>query len=361
MTDIIDTDLEKGAVTVDETELDLDTEENDPMLAGLREAEEEIAKQKAETEGDEGDKGQETDEGDADAGDGPKGNKKPVMIPIERLNAALSERDALRDIISHQKGIIEVQTQALSSGKADKTENPNGKVDDVAKPETDLKTIISDAESKKIELAQKYEDGELSYSEMVRESTKLDAQIREHELSLYSKVEENAKKAATDIVSSNNVKQIINQEAIKIQAEHPYVAEIDKLPEHLAQGIWNQISQEAVQSLMSKGINPMDGTVQSRVALMKEKALLTDKYGPQFTGKTFDKNQPSNQISEKAKQRAEKIDLADNQPPRLGANVGGDTRDLTEADLMSMNEDQIADFLSKAPELVHKAAGLRKR
>lgn len=356
---------EDGSDPIETDNVDKDdyySEENDPMLDGLREAEaEEAAKAKSEdkTEDEDDKKSDESkdDEGKAAGGDGD--DKKPRMIPIERLNEVLSERDALRDILSQQKGVIEFQSKALATkGSPDN----DGKTDETQKTATepDLNQIIETAENKKIELAAKYEDGEISYSEMVRETTNLDREIRKHETDLLKQVEKNAEDVAKQTVSQSDFMREVNRQAAIIQEQHPYVTEIDNLPQHIAAGIWGQINQEAAEILAQKGI-PLNNSLESRVALMKEKAALTDKYGPQYTGKNIGKPQAKTQLSEKAQQRSDKLDIAQTQPPQLGAGVGSDSRELTPEMIENMSEDQIADFLERSPETVYRAAGIKNR
>lgn len=86
-------------------------------------------------------------------------------------------------------------------------------------------------------------------------------------------------------VSANDTQIRLEMEALKIQAQHPYVAEIDNLPPKIRDEIWALITDEAVAALTQRGVNPADGTFNSRLALIQEKAALTNKYGPQYTGK----------------------------------------------------------------------------
>lgn len=348
--------------------------ENDPMLADLSEAEEKLrADAKANQVSDDGsDEGAELASEDGETTDKsqnqtPAADDKPVkMVPIERLNQVLDKVKTLEDTMNYQKGIIEVQSKALSTkapaADADTPQADNPKGD--ANPAKDLDTQITEAENKKIDLAQKYEDGDIGYAEMQKQMVALDKEIREHQLTRVNEVEQNSRKVAAETVHQNNLKQVIDNEALTLQEKHPYISAIDKLPEHLKNGVWNQITSDAVANLLARGINPNSKNPEALIALVREKALLTDKYGPQYAKLENQPQQPSTEkqaISENAQNRANKLDMAARQPPQAPQGIGAYDKEVTKDQIAEMDEDQLADMITRNPELVERATGIKSK
>lgn len=347
--------------------------ENDPMLADLSAEEEDLRnKAKANQVIDDEDTGSELDSEDGVTTDKtkdpvPNADEKPVkMVPIERLNQVLDKAKTLEDTVNYQKGIIEVQSKALST-KAPVSQETTPKVDDPkgdVTPAKDLDTQITEAENKKIDLAQKYEDGDIGYAEMQKEMVALDKEIRENQLKRINEVELNSRKVAAETVQQNNLKQIVDNEAITLQEKHPYIAAIDQLPEHVKNGVWNQITSDAVANLLARGINPNSKDPEARIALVREKALLTDKYGPQYAKLPTQTQQPSTQtpaISETAQNRAKKLDMANRQPPPVTQGIGTHDKEVTKDQIAVMDEDQLADMIERNPELVERATGIKSK
>jgi len=346
--------------------------ENDPMLADLSEAEEDLRnKAKANQVIDDEDQSSELDSEDGTTTDktqdpAPNTNEKQgIKVPIERLNQALDKAKTLEDTLNYQKGIIEVQSKALSTKAHVSQETTTPKVDDPkgdAPPAKDLDTQITEAENKKIDLAQKYEDGDIGYAEMQKQMVSLDKEIRENQLKRINEVELNSRKVAAETVQQNNLKQIVDNEAITLQEKHPYIAAIDNLPEHLKNGVWNQITSDAVANLLARGINPNSKDPEARIALVREKALLTDKYGPEVAKLPNQTQQPSTTkpaISETAQNREKKLDMANRQPPPVPQGTGTYDKEVTKDQIADMDEDQLADMITRNPELVERATGIK--
>lgn len=366
--------------------------DDDDMLAGLAEAEAEIAAAQAGKTGDadpakvaetqpqagtEGQKAGTTDEkgqngaSDDDDGTGP-------MIPKARLDQVLQERDQFRTQAQYLQGVVDTQTKMIGTGKeapkADATgANAAPANGGTAPAADDFNAKIDAAESRKLELAKKYDDGELNTVDYQKQLVEVDREIRSlSDQRAEAKLAE-IRNTATGASNAQLVEFQVTQAAKDIQAQHPFVTEIDKLPKAIAQGIWTQIDQEAQQQLIEQGINPRDGTAASRIALVQVKAQLADKYGPQYTGKTLEQlkgTQPGNQqpapkaadgkpLSPIAKAREEKLALAQNQPPAT-ADMGasGTANELTAAQIESMDDDALADLLARAPQAVQRAAGI---
>lgn len=375
-------DIENKSVNQPNQEIETEdwgnSEEDDPMLADISAAEEDLrnkAKANQVTDDDAGsDEGQgsELDSEDGTTADKPhdqtpNADEKPVkMVPIERLNQVLDKAKTLEDTVNYQKGIIEVQSKALSTKApvsqetAPKVDNPKGDVN----PAITLDAQITEAENKKIDLAQKYEDGDIGYAEMQKQMVALDKEIRENQLKRINDVEQNARKVAAETVQQNNLKQVIDNEALSLQEKHPYIAAIDQLPEHLKNGLWNQITSDAVANLLARGINPNSKDPEARVALVREKALLTDKYGPQYAKLPNQPQQPSTQktaISETALNREKKLEMASRQPPQVPRGIGTFDREVTKDQIAEMDEDQLADMMERNPELIERATGIKSK
>lgn len=348
------------------------TPDDDPMLAGLKEAEAEIAAEEAAQKKTETAQDTDQDQKEAPAAaveEKPTGAEKETpMIPKPRFDEVRSERDKARDQVAYLQGIVHTQKEMLSgaAAKAGATAGQDeGKKAEDAAPEP--KVLIEQAENKKIELAEKYENGEISLVELEKERVALDRQIRELDEKRTQTIVEEAKRTATQTVAAAQTMNMLEQQAVQTQQNHPYIAEIDKLPPAESELRWNQITSEAVLNLAKKGIDAADGSIQSRIALINEKAALTDVYGPIWTGKQIAKSndgqKSSGKAQEIAQQRAAKLDLSQQIPPDVtGMRVGPAFKDdLTEHDLETMSDDQLADALSRNPSAVHKAAGFATR
>lgn len=346
--------------------------ENDPMLAELSEAEEKLraeakANQVSDDEGEDPKVASEEGKTADKPQDAPNAEDKPVkMVPIERLNQVLDKVKILEDTMNHQKGIIEVQSKALST-KAPVSQETTPKVDDPkgdVDPAKTLETNITEAENKKLELAQKYEDGDLGFAEMQKQMVALDKEIRDNQLKRINEIEQNSRKVANETVQQNNLKQVIDNEALALQEKHPYINAIDQLPEHLKNGVWNQITSDAVANLLARGINPNSKDPEARLALVREKALLTDKYGPEYAKLPNQPQQPSTEkkaISENALNREKKLDMADRQPPLPPKGNGVFDKEVTKDQIAEMDEDQLADMIAKNPELIERATGIKSK
>lgn len=341
--------------TADTTELD-----NDPMVIAGREAQAEIdAAEKGKAEADPASNPEVASP--PEKTDNTGGDKGPIMVPKPRLDEALAEKDRYRTALAHAQGVIDVQKQMLQEGKKAPQNQDGGQQQDAAPAKPDTNTLIAQAEEKKLELAQKFDDGEITLSEMKKQEVALDREIRTLTEQSLKAVSEEAKKVAEETVSTAKAVEVIESQALKLAEKHPYIAEIDAQPPEIRAGIWQAIEKEAVASLARKGINANDGTLNSHIALMNEKAALTNTYGPKYTGKQLQPaSQPENKpLSEKGQQLAQKVEMANQQPPSLaGAGSGVDQKtDLTEDDINSMSQDQLADLMKRSPHLVNRAVG----
>ncbi len=353
-----------------ETVEDFTAESSDPMLAALKDETGEAAP----AEGQDGNEGQPAKVEDtpdkqppAKAADEGK-DKTPVMIPKARLDEVLRENAQLKDALVFKDGVIHTQKSMIQSKGSDApAQGQEGKTTDA--PKTDDPTdLIAKAEDDIIALAQKYEDGEISLVEYEKGKLDLNRQIRKLDDDRIAAVTEAAKSTAQQTVNANTLQQQIEAQAAEIQKAHPYIAAIDELPPAIKNGVWETITVEAIENMKEKGItvqydergNLKPMSIEHHVAYMNERAALTNKYGPQYTGKKFDGQPTTTQkpLSETAQQRAAKLELASQQPPATSAaGYGADKPSLTETDIENMSQDQLADLEASNPELLKKAAG----
>lgn len=344
---------------------------SDPMLAGLKEAEaeiEELESQKAELEAQNGAK---APEGDLKA----KAEKVDNhMVPKARLDEVLSERDLLRSQIAYMQGLEDARAKQAPGGNQEKAEDGNGDKDGFNVDAIDA--AIDAAEQKKLELAEKYDEGEISTRDWKAAELAIDKEIRgltdKREVERLNAIKESSRSETDAALNAQRAAAWLNEQTLAIQEKHPNVAVIDATPKHIRDGIWQQINDQALQNLSNQGINVKDTSPNTRIAIIQEKARLTDSYTaenlkaflPQgFRAPTLNQansqTPAQRQLSETARNRAQKLELADSQPPSisdLGAGAGDG--ELTEADIESMSEDQLADIIQRAPARVQRALGL---
>lgn len=342
-------DVKADAAATEGPKLD-ESQEADPIIRDMREAEAEIAG-----------KGKDATTATTAAAAEPEpkpedGSKQSPMIPKARFDEVLSDRELLKGQVGYWQGVAATQKEMLSTQPKAAEGATEGKP--AAEP-TDYAGLIAKAENDKLSAAKRYEDGEISLVDFKSLEIAQDRIIREQAEKRTEAIKDEAKRTATEAISANNTQRTIETEAITIQDQHPYVHEIDKLPPAIRDGVWAEITKEAMTLLAAKGINAADGTTASRIALIKEKATLTDKYGPQYTGKNI--GRPKAGPSETAIERAAKLDLSTQQPPAIAGNVQAHTGELTDKDIENMSQDQIADMQLKAPERLAKAVGFSNR
>lgn len=348
-----------------------DDYDTDPMIVAMREAEKEIeeSSKKAESAGDgEGDKAQTAAAADAKTEETKtSGAGESPTIPKARFDEVLREREDYRAALQYTQGILDAQAQMLKGGQP-RTEGAASdggqKAEDKADPIVGIDEQISAKEAEILALAQKYEDGDMSLVDMEKARIEIERGIRSLADQRVAALIQKGKDEAAQIATGHIAQTKIENEALSIQQNHPYVAEIDQLPPAIRDGVWAEITNEAMVKLAQQGINPNDGTVESRMALIREKAALTNVYGPRFTGKQLQPGQQNNAntaapaMTEAAQNRLNKANVAAQQPPSIGG-VGspGTSGELTPEMIESMTEDQIADLLSANAGIVYKAAG----
>lgn len=354
------------------------SEDDDPIIAEMKAAEAELealAKAKEEDKTDDEPEEPKTNEaapkqtGDDKGKQGDEDKSEVLTVPKPRFDEILAERNLLRDQIGYMKGLVDAgkgKNTSTEDGQQPPTNNQQGN------PVDEIDKAISEAEEKKLELAVKYDEGEISTREWKEAELAIDKSIRELSDKRFDKVREETINQTNEVLHKQKVEDWLDSEALKLQAEHPNVAVIDSYPEAFSKAIWSQIDAQAVQNLANKGYDVKSNSPQVELALMKEKAALADQYTPDritslLTGKPVPQNQTGNNSqttdgqkkpSADAINRGKKIDLANEQPPSISDMGNGTSNgEITEADIANMSDDQIADLLEKAPQLVSRALG----
>ena len=384
--------------------IDTDAEiiDDDPMIAEMKEAEAEIAaleENKGETEedpedgttdpkGEEGDdKGKSEDEPGTEAQTGDDSN--PIMIPKGRFDEVLSKNDLLRDQLGYTSGKLDALEKELADLKSqqnppsgDQQTAQDSRADDKEGQGVDnIDAMISAAEAKKLELAEKYDEGEMSTVDLRKAEIEIDKDIRELSKQRLEKVAEDSKAHTNAALNATQQENFVHSQAEIIQKDHPNIEAIDALPKAVSQAVWQSVNEQAVQNLTQRGVDVTNGSVESRLAIIKEKAVLTDQLTPENTtefllgkykfvdpsqykpeqtqgGQTTETNDGKSGISEQAKNRANKLDLANEQPPSTAdMGSGTSTGELTDEAVANMSDDQMADLIAKGSPLVNRILG----
>jgi len=361
------------------------TEEVDPMIAEMVAAEAELEKAGSGTASDEGTEGEATPapENGQTAKPEVKADKEKrdtPMIPKARFDEVNSENALLKEQVIYLKGAVDThksaakntqtngQTQTgTAEQKADQAPKDSGEASEV----DEIDSLIDAAEAKKLTLAEKYDEGELSAKQWKEQETAIDREIRDLSKQRIDRVREESRADTQAVISAERQADLIRGQAIEIQKQHPNIEVIDATPKHIKEGIWAEITVQAAQNLAMRGINVNDGSANAHLALMQEKARLTDSYTPETlkaflpenfvpkgqaaqsgTGQTGQK-----QPSETALNRKAKLELADSQPPSIADMGTSGGQQITEADIAKMTDDEIADLMTKAPQLVNRLVG----
>lgn len=258
-----------------------------------------------------------------------QGTGSQPMIPKARLDELIRERDEARLEAARLQGRLEaVQPVIPPTGQTQQPTPPR-------QPTNEEK--LADVHTRQDALAAKFDAGDITYSEMLKEQRALNAEeqaIREAQL-LAKVTPAAAPQSGNDLYLEALTKQL--------EDAHPYVlAFTDKAH-------FNILVHEAKKSLADKGVQLAD-TPEGRYTLRKEIAELSDSWGPRFypgyqvSGKQ--QQQPAQpQLSPAAAARAGKLALQSTMPPDLSsvAPTGGTGQGggLTNAQIEAMTEDEI--------------------
>lgn len=352
--------------------------DDDPMIAEMIEAEKEIKalEEESKEESDENENSK-TEDSDTDKEDG-----STPMIPKARFDQVLAERDQAREEAGYMKGFLAASKNINNVREQEKETNNEQEETSEGDSVNDIDKAIEAAELRKLELAERYDEGEISTKEWKEAELSIDKEIRELSKQQLDMVAEKSKAITNEILTAQQQQDFINSQALSIQQNHPNVEVIDNLPEATSNAVWESINNQAILNLVSRGVNLQDGDIQSQVMLMREKAALTDQLTPENTAsllmgkyqfvdptqynKSSDNNSSqSNEngvgkkgLSENAKNLSDKLDLANSQPPSIAdMGAGNNTGELTEQALENMSDDQIADLIERQPQTIQRILG----
>lgn len=326
-------------------------EEDDPDMIELREAEAAVAAANKALEDQSGPEAVKPPAVDpkAAAPAAKPADQQPRMVPIERLNEVIQQRDQVKEQLNYVKGIADARHEM-----AKQPVQPQADAQPTAPVKT-AKDILNEISAAKVNLAEKYEAGEITAVQWKTHEVALDdaaASVRDqtHKVEL-DLVRQEAKTEAQKAVQD----QSLARQAEKLEAEHPYA----KILTNDQFAVLNKIAGDR---LVAKGVDPRTNMFQFR----EELANLTDEFGPAFTGKQLgaantqqnpdskaqsvaQQNAPSGagtKLSELAKARMDKINLSTQQPPDTNSigSQGGSAPEITESQLMKMTDDEVANL-----------------
>jgi len=363
-------ELDPADKTAQEPEQEAFVEDPDPMIEDAKAAQAEIdaaaagSPQKEEGQPQEGQP--EPEKG------GTKDKAGTPMIPKPRFDEVRAERDFYKDQVGYMRGVMDA-TAGAAKPKADAApatapaaptaQPPQGQGNAVDA----IDAAIDVAEQKKLELARRYDEGEISTLDMKKQEIAIDKEIRDLSKQRLDKVKEESKAETAAVISAHQVRETVVEKALDLQAKHPNVAVIDALSAGVRDGVWKDITAQATRNLAARGIDVSNGDPQTKLKLIEEKARLTDDLGaflpgyqpPARTQQPATHTPPSQKKpSAVAQARAAKLDLADQQPPSISdMGKSANQSELTEADLANMDQDQMADLLKQAPNLVKRITG----
>lgn len=271
-----------------------------------------------------------------------KGKPPAPMIPKARLDEVLSERDKHLQEAAYWRGVAESRGQQPTAGQPPQ--------EPAITPEQHLTAIRLQQEA----LAKKFDDGELTMSDYVKQSHSLEDQAQAiREEALLSKVKPAAPQNSNDDFG-------LASETARLEDAHPWVKVLEQLPNNDAD--WNYLRGVAIGNLASRGIDATAGKYGT-YQLRREIAELADQYGPslfakraQAAGLTIpDASQQQQQkpaLSPTAQARQAKLGTMASAPPNVAgmSGSGADTGMPSAARIEDMSDDDIG----KLPDSVRR-------
>lgn len=282
-------------------------------------------------------------------------DKSGIMVPKARLDEVIADRESHKGMANYYKGLYDATkqmqgsaTQPVNGQQTQPDQQPQPQTQ--AQPQITVEQYIGQIDQAKVDLAQKYDDGELTAAEWKKQEAALDGQLRN---ALNHQTQQQINNVKTETIKTardEDHNQVLNHQAVELEQKHPYCNEI-KDSNH-----WKILNGEASRTLIASGFTAeqLNTTLEGKLAFRETIARLTDVYGPIWTGKqlTAPQGQPAQTAnanaspSQTAAQRQAKIDLANQQPPSSG-NMGtasGGATDYTSADIERMSDDDIANL-----------------
>lgn len=321
-----------------------DADADDLALAEIRKAAE------AEGPGQDGSQGEGKTQNDPPAGtkqpeqgegQQPQGGK-PKAVPIERFEQVYNDRKRLQDEVARLAG----ENIALKSQTAPAQPTVNPK--------------IADLDAQIASLAKKFDDGEITYSELKRQEREIDAQILAiREEDLVARAAQRTSQPAPQPVNDLT----FQRETKRLEAEYePY---LDLIPDAYFDGFVSDVRAK----LAAEGITEIRANSEELLLLRErigqaakaEAAFWSQKSGkPVPTGGQTQPTQaqPARPAAQPSpEQRLAKLAMQSEMPPNLGSlnRTGGVDDAPTEAAIEAMSDEEIA-MLS--PNMRNKLLGI---
>lgn len=269
----------------------------------------------------------------------------PIMVPKARLDEVLARVDKAAGEAAYWKGVADARGQQAPGQSG---QSPAQQLAQQPTAEQRLGVI----QAKQDQLAKKFDDGEITYSDLVREQRTLTNQeqaIREE--ILLTKVKPANQQPAP---RERNDELYLNDRTSDLIEEHPWVSVFDQVGTAID---WKFIEDTARANLAGRGVE-FNGDSVSAFLLREEAAKLCDQYGPAMVGGKAKlqgitlpgqnsipagKSPAQRPLSPLAQARQDKLNLAERQPPNLNTMHGtqGDPGGLpSDAQIEAMSEEQ---------------------
>lgn len=267
------------------------------------------------------------------------GKREPIMVPIERLNAALADRDKHRDTANYLQGRLEAVESAVQPAQqpGQHPQPMNGHQPAPPPRPMTLDELKSDIATKRVSIQKQYDNAELTSEQYAQQLAALDGQMID---GVANAIRASQPPAQTSLVDE----AIQDQHAANLSKTHPYV-------DHLGQQHLSVLTEMVSAEWRAMG---RFGTFKSKaaedMAFREAVAKMSDVKGPEWFPDLQVQRQPPTtvpnrgqpQLSPAAAARQAKLTQAANAPPDL-SQVGkpGNFTDLTEADILNMTPQQL--------------------
>lgn len=265
--------------------------------------------------------------------------KQPIMIPKARLDEVLRRNEELAHTASYYKGLADANKERSSVAQPDQSKP--------AEPVKTIKELLTEIDTQQLELAKKYDDGELTAAQWTAERLKLENQaatIRIEEVRIEGERLRNETKAEA---RKEAMELSLEEHAAKLDKGHPGLTLMPADDNH---PMWGLLAEKAKEKLAADGVTLVKGDARSTMIWRETLAELADKYAPIWTEKplpgkasTPPTPPPGDKKPSLADKRLEKIQLSHQQPPdssKLGSS--GVRPELTEAQILAMSDDDLA-------------------
>jgi hypothetical protein len=270
------------------------------------------------------------------------------MIPKARLDEALAKASQAESERAYWKGVADARAQGQPQPQPGQ-QQPGAQQQQQPTADQRLSTIQAEQDA----LATKYDNGEISYSDLTKQQRDLsNKEFAIREELLVAKVGPAQKPAeqGTDQLYLDTL-------TAQLEQEHPWVGVFDAVG---TDNDWNYLKGHAVENLVARGIDPTKGSI-GRYELRKEVATLADQLGPGLVadrakakGIAIPGQTPSpggqqqpNKLSPQAQAREAKLGKAADAPPNLNA-MGGLAVDgagiPSDARLEAMDDEEIGNL-----------------